>query len=174
MERRVRGSVINAYLGFVEKKWGKMGLENCTTSLGIDKNLNDGHYYHDQVRENILRWISREKGEQYLEEAGSYVVQNLGILKWLVRFASPETIAKKFPKNYSEVYTFGRLEIDTSQENKIVVRLHDVSHIEETCMAWKGVCQGTLEATKTKGSVNKSKCQLKGNDHCEYVIYIEE
>ena len=173
MDRQVRGTVINAYLGFVKKKWGIEGLEKCMKDLGIEESVKDGHYYIDQVRENILRWISREKGSEYLEEAGSFVVENLGILSWIVRFASPKTIVEKFPKSYSEVYTFGRIEIDHSDEKNIIARLYDVCQIEETCEVWKGVCKGVLKITKSKGTVTKTRCQLKGDAFCEYVVELE-
>lgn len=170
MDQRVRGSVINGYFKFIQKKWGKEGLNNCLSDLGLEDNIKDGKYYHGQITENILRWLSREKGMEYAAEAGKFVVQNLGILKWLVRFASIKTVANKFPENYSEVYTHGHVEVDTEQDHQIFIRLFDVNQIKESCSAWQGVCEGVLALSKTKGTVRKTKCQMKGDNCCEYTI----
>ncbi len=170
MERRTRGSVMNAYLKFIKRKWGKEGLEQCLSDLGLDNMFKDGQYYHNEIHENLLRWISREKGLEYVEEGGKFVIQNLGIVAWMVRFANVKTIVKRFPKNYSEIYTFGRVEIEYPDEKHITLRFYEVNFIEEACTAWKGVCEGGLEMTKTKGIVKETKCRRKGDEYCEYAI----
>ncbi len=171
MERRVRGSILNTYMDFVKKKWGKEGMAQCLKDIGIDEDFKNGHYYRDEIRENILRWISREKGIEYTFECGKFIVSNLGILSWLVRFADAKTLANKFPKNFSEVYSYGRVEAITDQENLIIIRLYDVNRIKESCNVWHGVCQGAVESTNTAlAEVNKTKCSLDGDEYCEYTI----
>ena len=170
MERKVRGSILNSYMAFVTKKWGKEGYRLCMSDIGLWGEFRNGNYYQDAIRENILRWISREKGEGYLRECGRFIVSNLGILSWLVRFADPKTLALKFPKNFSEVYSYGRVEALTDKDNEITVRLYEVNRIKESCEVWHGVCEGALEVTKTKGTVVKTKCLLDGDPHCEYII----
>jgi hypothetical protein len=170
VERSVRGSVINAYLRFVEKKWGKAGLEACVKDLGLSVEIQDGLYYPDAYRENILRWLERTYGRDSVIEGGRFVVKNLGLLGWLVRYASPKVLAESFPKNYSEVYTSGHVRVDTSQKNRISMKLYDVNRVDVSCDSWIGVCEGALEMTKAKGKVTKTRCQLKGDVYCEYII----
>ena len=88
--------------------------------MGID-NLDfvDGQYYQDELIGNILRWINRNKGEEAVKDAGKFLLHNMGILSWMVRFSDFPTLAKKFPKNFSEVYAFGESRIDDSEPNKI-------------------------------------------------------
>lgn len=170
VERKVRGSILNTYLAFVTKKWGRDGYHLCMSEIGLWGEFRDGNYYQDAIRENILRWIAREKGEENLRECGKYIASNLGILSWLVRFSDPKAIANKFPKNFSEIYSYGRMEADTSKDNLIVLRLYDVCRIRECCEVWLGVCEGVLESTKTKGKVEEIKCSIDGADCCEYRI----
>jgi hypothetical protein len=170
MERRVRGSILNTYMGFVSKKWGREGYRLCMSDIGLWGEFRDGNYYQDAIRENILRWISREKGGDNLLECGKFVASNLGILSWLVRFSDPKAIANKFPKNFSEIYSYGRIETITDKENQIIIRLYDVCRIKECCDVWRGVCEGLLEVTKTKGAVEETKCSVDGEDCCEYRI----
>jgi hypothetical protein len=169
MDRSVRGSVLNAYLRFVEKKWGKDGLQQCVKDIGLDGVFRDGEYYRDEFRENILRWLEREKGQTEVIEGGRFVVKNLGLLGWLVKFASPKVIAESFPKNFSEVYTFGKVKIEAVDKGRIVMRLYDVNRVDVSCASWIGVCEGVLDMTRTKGTVKKTKCVLKGDVYCEYV-----
>ena len=170
MSRRVRGSVMNAYLKFVKKKWGKTGLDKCLSDMGLKGEFVDGEYYHSEIHENLLRWIHRTHGMEAVEAGGRFVIQNLGIISWVVRFASVKKVLNKFPVNYSEVYTFGHVEVDTSRDDVLYLRLYDVNHIEEACHAWLGVCKGGMKMTKTKGTVTETKCFRKGDDCCEYTF----
>ncbi len=170
MERKIRGSILNSYMEFVTKKWGKEGYRLCMSDIGLWGEFKNGNYYQDAIRENILRWIAREKGEQYLRECGHFIVSNLGILSWLVRFSDPQTLASKFPKNFSEVYSYGRMEAITDKKNEILVRLYDVNRIKESCEVWVGVCEGALTMTKTPGKVEQTKCMVEGDQYCEYKI----
>jgi hypothetical protein len=170
VERSVRGSVINAYFKFVEKKWGKQGLDACIADIGLSEEVKDGLYYPDAYRENVLRWIERTYGRENIVEAGKFVVKNLGLLGWLVRYASLKVLAESFPKNYSEVYTFGQVRVDASLKERISMKLYDVNRVDISCDSWLGVCEGALEMTRTKGKVSKTRCQLKGDVYCEYII----
>ncbi len=170
MERRVRGSVINAYIKYIRTKWGTQGELQFYDETGMDEDFKDGMYYHDELRENILRWIGRIKGPQYIEEAGKYVVSNLGILSWLVRFASIKTLANKFPKNYSEVYTFGKVKVEFPDDRTVNLKLYEVNRIKESCTSWIGVCRAALELTNTKGTVTETKCAVDGDEYCQYVM----
>ena len=172
MERSVRGSILNSYMGFINKKWGKDGYNQCMKDIGLDIAFKNGKYYQDEIRENILRWISREKGMGYTTECGKFIVGNLGILSWIVRFADAKTLAKKFPKNFSEVYSFGRVEAETNEENLIIIKLYDVNRIKESCNVWQGVCEGAVEMTNTLAEVRKTKCAIDGDEYCEYTINI--
>lgn len=173
MERKTRGSVMNGYLKFIKKKWGKEGLDQCQKELGIDDlEFKDGHYYQDEIIGNVLRWIHREKGRDAVKGAGKFILHNLGILSWLVRFTDVETLAKKFPKNYSEVYAFGKVRIDVSDPKRLVLILQGVGYYEEACIVWEGLVEEALVMTKTKGRVTHTKCENREDEHCEFVIDI--
>ena len=173
MERKTRGSVMNGYLKFIKKKWGVEGLNQCKVDVGIENtDFKDGHYYHDEIIGNVLRWLHREKGRDAVKDAGRFILHNLGILSWMVRFTDVETLAKKFPKNYFEVYAFGRVKIDLSDSKRLVLILEDVGYYEEACIVWEGLVEEALVMTKTKGKVTHTKCQRLGEPHCEFIIDI--
>lgn len=173
MERRTRGSVLNGYLKFIKEKYGGAELKVARADMGIDNlNFKDGQYYQDEIIGNVLRWINRNKGEDAVKEAGRFLLHNMGILSWMVRFSDFYTLALKFPKNYGEVYAFGSCEIDVSNPKIIKMVLKDVCYYEEACLVWEGICVEALAITKTKGTVTHSGCGRQGKMECVFVIEI--
>lgn len=169
-EKKTRGDAINKYLDYIKRKWGEKGLAECVKDLGLKVPLSDLEFYPDEVMVSVLHWILEKKGRAALVSGGKYVVKNLGVLGWLVKLASPKFIAGRFEKNYHELYTFGRFETDTSQDRKVVIRMYDLYSGPERCIAWEGICQGTLELTNTNGEVKKTKCVGKGDKYCEFIM----
>ena len=170
IERKIRGSVINGYLKFVEKTWGKDGLENCRRDVKLDGiHLKDGAYFPNAMLLEIIKWISKNHGMEYVRKAGKHTVKNLGLLSYIVRFTSIETMLGKAKDAYMEAYRFGDVDINISG-NRAVATMKDVSEIPENCEGWIGALEALLEITRTKGRVVKAKCQLNGDEHCEYEI----
>jgi predicted hydrocarbon binding protein len=172
-DRKVRGSVINGYLKFVEKTWGKEGLEKClsdTKLKGIE--LRDGGKYPNSMLLEVILWISRNYGMEYVRKAGRHTVKNLGLLAYIVRFTSIETMLGKAKDAYAETYDFGEVSMKISGKHAIA-SMKDVSEIPENCEGWIGALEALLEITRTKGTVRKTKCQLKGDPRCEYEVIWE-
>jgi hypothetical protein len=169
-ERLTRGSAMNGSFGYIQKKWGKEGLEQCKRDIGLDMELKDGGYYPDDILVRTLKWIGREKGMNYVRESGKHTVLNLGMMSWLMRFADIKTVAKRFPKNYSEIYKFGTVEVDTGKPGIIFLRFYDIITYEEAYHSWLGVCEGALEACKTKGRASITK---RGDEHPYVEFQIE-
>lgn len=169
-ERLIRGSVINGYLKYVEKTWGKDGYEECSKKAQVsDIKISDGQQYNHDMLLAIIQWISDNHGMDRVKQAGKHTVQNLGLLAYIVRFANMDTMLKKAKSLYAEAYSFGEVDM-TPTERGAEVYLKDVSQIPEDCIGWEGAFEGMLELTHSKGRVLKTKCQLKGDPHCEYEI----
>ena len=173
LERRTRGSVLNGYLKYIKEKWGAQELKVARADMGIDHmDFSDGQYYQDEIVGNVLRWINRNKGKDATKGAGNFILHNMGILSWMVRFSDFQTLALKFPKNYSEVYAFGSCKVDISKPKEVKMVLKDVCYYEEACMVWEGICEEALVITKTKGNVSHTMCRRDGSSHCEFVVEI--
>jgi predicted hydrocarbon binding protein len=169
-ERKVRGSVINGYLKFVEKTWGKDGYEKCLIATELkDLHIKDGVLYPYSMVQGVINWISKNYGLQYVRKAGNHTVKNLGLLAYIVRFTSIETMLCKAKAAYQETYAFGEVNIKISGKSALAT-MKDVSETPENCEGWIGALEALLELTRTKGTITKTKCQLKGDDMCEYKI----
>ena len=168
--KKVRGSVINGYLRYVEKTWGKEGTESCLKGLNIDDiKFKDGMEYPNDILMGIIKWISDYKGMEYVRKAGNHAVKNLGLLAYVVRFTKMETMVNKAKEAYHENYSHGDVDIQIG-DHKAIATMKDVSEIPENCQGWIGAMEALLELTHTRGKVVKTKCQLEGDSHCEYEI----
>ncbi len=164
--KKVRGCIINGYLSFIEMKWGRFGKEECLENLEINGKIKDGYYYPNKIKISILRWIKENKGENYIEDAGKYLIKNLRMLSWLVRYDTPFKVAKKIEKEFEEIYTFGKMKI-RGEKGKINVFLQTATEDDVTCLAYKGVLKGILEKTNYPGTVDIKYCKDKS---CEYEV----
>ena len=168
--RKVRGSVINGYLRYVEKTWGKEGIGNCKKALKIeDMKFKDGMEYPNDILLEVIKWISDNKGMEYVKKAGNHAVKNLGMLAYVVRFTKMETMVNKAKEAYRENYSHGEVDMKIG-DHKAVAIMKDVSEIPENCQGWIGAMEALLELTHSKGRVIKTKCQLEGDPHCEYEV----
>jgi predicted hydrocarbon binding protein len=170
VERKVRGSVINGYLRYVEKNWGKEGVARCraeTKLTGID--IKDGLQYPNAILLAVIKWLSVNYGMAHIRKAGNHAVKNLGLLSYIVRFSSIEAMLRRAKNAYHEAYGFGEVGMQISK-NSAIATMKDVSEIPENCEGWIGALEALLEITGTKGAVVKTKCQLKGDPSCQYEI----
>lgn len=166
MGKKVRGSILSGFIKFVERTWGEDGRNDLIDETGVDvNNISKRKWYPVEYLRKIHRWIGEDKGEKYLRRAGNYTVQDLGILSYLVRFTSIERLLKKAPKSYDDAFSYGEVHIDIG-EGEAIVKMKDVVIDEFTCAAWRGVFEGSLEATDTEGTVKPIDHEDKGGNDC--------
>jgi len=170
-ERKVRGGAINGYLAFIKKSWGEAGRVECVAAIGLppDARFEDGLFYPNKILVDVLKWISATHGMDKVRQAGKFAIMNQGFLSYLVRFINMDQMLTKAEERFHETWKFGVVGI-RRESKKATVSIKDFSDVEENCIAWVGAFEGMLEMTKTKGTVKETKCQLKGNERCVYVI----
>ena len=171
-ERRLKGGVILGYLDFVKRQWGQEGLDDCLRYMNFDASLLKAEtYYLAEIDERLLKWISQEKGMEFIKKAGNHVVKNLGILTYLVRFVNIKHLLKKAKENYEDTFDYGEVSILSNEFSKRAsVIMKNSNIIEESCVAWVGAFEGMMEVTRTKGNVKMNKCQMKGDPYDEYIL----
>jgi hypothetical protein len=175
--RKISGLILKPTLSYVRKTWGDAGLNQCLNELDFDihpnKISNDSWYDWDSTDRNIMKWIAEEKGLQYVERSAMHRITSISkLILYLIRLTKIESILKQFPKRYSDMYNFGQVDLDIKKNKAILTvkdwpedALDDFHHLN-----WIGALKGVLDITHTKGIVEKVKCPLKGDSHCEYLI----
>ncbi len=171
-ERRLKGGVILGYLDFIKRQWGQAGVDECINAINIDiSKLKPETFHPGAIDEGVLKWISRNKGEEFVKKAGNHTVKNLGSLAYLVRFVNIKHLLKKAKENYEDAFDYGEISVLCDEFGKrAVVIMKDSNIIEESCMAWEGALEGMMEVTRTKGTVKMTKCQMKGDIYDEFIL----
>ena len=170
VKREIRGHVINRYLAFIRKTWGNDGEKQAMVDCGLAEiNIDDSKFYDNQIMERILKWIHTNHGMDRVRQAGKFTVKNLGLFAYMVRFMSMEAMLNRAEERFRELYRFGELDIEV-HEDKAIIRMRDVSAIEENCQGWMGVLDAMMELTKTKGTITHTECQVKDAGQCIYII----
>ena len=171
-ERQIKGGVLKGYLKFIRYQWGADGLADCESQIGLDlKDIQEEIYYSLEINEAILKWVSEQKGNEYLVKMGNYTVKNLGVLSYIVRFANIKFLLRKAKENYTDTFSYGRCSVLTDETSKrATIIFKDTNLIEESCLVWQGALEGMLEITRTKGTVTETKCQVHGAEYCEYLM----
>lgn len=168
-EKKFRGDLLIGYYKAVKKFWGVRGLKECEEYVGIKMDdIKSTKWYPIEYHSKMHKFLG-EKGEQYVTRAARQAIHGLGMLSYLVRFVSIKSLLKKAPKSYDDTFNFGVVEIDI-EENSAIAKLKDVVTTGYTCLAWKGVFQGTLEVTKTEGTVEIIDHEEKGENDCFFKI----
>ena len=171
-EQRLKGGVILGYFNFIKLQWGQEGVDECINDLGLNLDtIKEESFYPLEMDEDILRWISQNKGMEFVRKAGNHTVKNLGNLAYLVRYVNIKHLLKKAKDNYMDTFDYGEVSILSDDFGKrAVVIMKDSNRIEESCLAWEGAFEGMLEVTRTKGTVRQSKRQIDGDLYDEYIL----
>lgn len=169
---RLKGGVLKGYFKYINHKWGKTGLQEVEEATGIRQtDLKEEAFYPWEYSHSILTWISDNKGPEHLRRLGNFTVKNLGVLSYLVRFTNIKFFLRKAKENYEDTFDYGRVSVLMDEMGKrATVIFKDTNQIEESCQVWLGLFEGIMEMTKARGEVTKTKCQVKGEDYCEYVL----
>ncbi|MGM0510055.1 MAG: hypothetical protein ACQESD_02875 [Thermoplasmatota archaeon] len=168
--KQVRGSVLKGFLKYIEKTWGKEGMEDFSifTSINPDK-IKEGLWYDADLLSKIHQWLFESKGKEALQRGGAHTVKSLGMLSYIVRFLHIERLLKRAPESYDEAFNYGTVDVNI-QNNQAIVKMKNAVIDEYTCVAWKGVFEGALEVTKTKGAVEYFESKDKEDKDCYFII----
>ena len=162
--------MILGHYKFIEEKWGKAAVKEIADKIGLAPiDIVEKKWYDADYSNTILAWIAEKKGPEFVEECGRYTVKNLGILQYIVRFMSMESLLNRAKTNYMEGFDYGDVTVEMG-EKSAVIQFKDMARSEYSCPAWIGVLKGIFELTHTNGTVWETKCQRQGADCCQFVL----
>ncbi|MCK5024621.1 MAG: hypothetical protein KAR56_03290 [Thermoplasmata archaeon] len=169
-EKKVRGDILISFLKYIKKKWGQDGIKECSDYVGFDPNsIRSGQWYEIHLLIKCYNWLVETKGKNNVKQGGKFVIMNLGLLGYVVRFLKIETLIAKILKEWNEAFNYGRISSKLGSK-KVILKAVDFAISDNTCLNITGVFEGVLKLTKNKGTVVETQCQLKGASHCEFLI----
>jgi hypothetical protein len=163
-----KGTILKGYSTFIKKKWGKEGLSDCEKAVGMElSNILDDKWYPQQHTIDLLEWIKDTHGLDFCRQAGYSTVAERGLISFAARILGIEKVLERGKKDFQEAIGYGDVKIQIL-DKKALVTITGVNQSEPDCQTWLGALQGILFITKTKGSVKKTHCQVKGDTGCVY------
>ncbi|MCX8173406.1 MAG: hypothetical protein N3F63_02190 [Thermoplasmata archaeon] len=164
----VRGRFLNLYLNYISTRWGPLGYNSCLKEAGLQKygKIEDGVEYPVSAFCEIIAWLSREKGEDHVLNAGKQVAlfygqknQEKDIKKALQRTAYA----------ISECFRHAHISVHI-EENGVKLYVGNINFRSECCASWIGVLKGIAEQTGHDGTVSEIECQTKNGKFCCFAL----
>jgi len=153
--RKIRGSLVNAYLSFMKKKWGQQGMDEAMEHAGLADAPKNADWVELETAYALLDWVADTYGEEYVMEVGRNVPKHMaGDLKFM--FASVigfERLIKRARKEFSILILKGEgASVDVGNK-EATIHLRDFRINDRSCLVWKGMLLGLMEITRTPGQV---------------------
>lgn len=168
-DKKIKGSAINGYIGYVKSRWGAEGLSSLGEHLDMDLDtISENGWYDAVLVTNIYDFLAG-RGPDHVKLAGRYVIQNLGVLSYLARFVNIKTFLKKAPKSYSDVFNYGSCAVEMDDKSALV-KLKGIKINKYTCELWQGVLEGMLETTRTNGTVKPVSPPEREDNDCFFQL----
>ncbi len=180
VERHAYGGVFHARLTYVFEKHGQGGLDR------LFKKMNEMDYggpesigefkiaqkYPMEYMIILLESYVELFGEEDLARMSREAAKKRGIVGFFVRWAAnPNTLVKKASEYWPNFYDFGRLTGEVLDEEKGVLRGYDISPAPIFCQSLSSYYKGIFENIRIKDiMVIHTKCQHRGDDHCEWKL----
>ncbi len=152
-ERKAKGAIVNGYFKLIKRKWGMQGVREAMKYAKINAQPKDGEWFSMEKTDKVLEWIGRNKGMDYVREAGKYTAKDLGIFRYLIAsIVGIERFLKKAEATYDTMFDFGGINIKI-EEKTALIELRGARITEYSCVAWEGALLGIMEVTKSHGTV---------------------
>ncbi len=167
-ERKAKGAIVNGYFKLIKRRWGIQGVTEAMKYANIGTQPKDGEWFSMEKTDRVLEWIAKNKGTDYVREAGKYTAKDLGIFRYLIAsIVGIERFLKKAEETYETMFNFGKIKIKID-EKTAVVELKGVRVTEYSCIAWEGALLGIMEVTKSHGAV--TPLEPGGPEDCRFFM----
>lgn len=164
----VRGRFLNLYLNYISSRWGPLGYNSCLKETSLQKygKIEDGAEYPISSFCEIIVWLSREKGEEHVLNAGKHVAlfyfqknQEKDIRKAVQR------IAYVLSESFRHAHISAHIE-----ERCAKLYVGNINFNEKCCSSWLGILKGVAEHTGQSVEVSETECQAKNGKFCCFAL----
>ncbi len=174
MKGKTRGIMIQTNLMNIENLWGKEELEKVLHIIGIDsvRSIKGMDWYKIEQLHEVFRWISENKGPQYIELTGIQNAQQVGAMMKIMTklFVKEEKMFRQFGTSYKEFFDFGTVNSYVKGKSA-VVQFKDCAFDEHICRYWYGTMNGIIQLKWSDGMAYEIQCQRMGAPYCEFIAY---
>jgi predicted hydrocarbon binding protein len=179
----VKGSAIIPGFNYIEKHYGKEGLDKIIARMGpedgepLKKKLLAGKWYPFKSFIGLLRAsddvFGKGNNSFIMELASLSAKEGLSTFyKFFVKIGNPKATIKRTKKIWQSYFNFGQFDVVKIEDNNAVFRISGMPEPRrEFCMAMAGWTKGAMElASGANAEVKENRCCCLGDDFCEFEV----
>ncbi len=164
----MNGQLLMNFKDYIQKKRGNEGLDKANNELGFDINkVTNECVYPIQYLFASLDYLKTSFGMTELFNFGKFTTQNIGAKRYVATFLPPDKILVRLKESVSKLTKLINVDI-TNMDHGAVVTFRAPYMRDTQCEYWRGLLHGTLELTKTKGTV---EMDATGMESQHIVVY---
>ena len=170
MTETVNGQLLINFKDYIQKKWGKDGLDKANDDLDFDiKEITNERDYPMQHMFASFDYLRTNFGMLEIFNFGKFTTQNIGTKRYLATFLPPDKILERLEESVPKLTELIKVDV-TNTDNGAVITFQ-APHMRDTqCEYWRGLLHGALELTKTKGTVDMDASQMESQHTVVYTM----
>ncbi len=181
MDRKVKGTHVINITEYLEKKKGKLGLEefwnkveekDITSKRDFDEKewveydmVVDFFEIIEELFGNDLKDVPRSR------EIGRHITDSLGHLEYLTVAQGLKELIEKAEDNWEKVYNFGSIKLtEWDEEGRAVIRYDGFPVNSHVCNYFQGSLEKDVELLELDGEIEHISCPVEGDQYIEFEI----
>jgi len=171
---KIRAAVVVRGIQHLKRAKGDAAVRGALKdwSVNLSELMDDMWLSADAVDEfnELLESKFGDGTYQFIRELYTYAVPAISsVREQIIRVIPLEALAERAPIAYNREWNYGRVEVRTGRRRAVFLHF-DVNPPPSFCMIFQGAYEGVLRARKVVGTVTKTRCVRRGDDHCEYLV----
>jgi len=172
---KTRAAVFLRCVQYLKKERGEAILKDALKDWSVNlAQLADDMWLSVDAFDEFNELLESKFGDgtyDFIRMLYSHVVPSISTVReQIIKIIPLEALAERAPIVYQKEWNYGRLEVRTSRRRRAVFMHYDWMPAPSFCSVFQGTYEGVLKARKVVGTVTKTRCVRRGDDHCEYLV----
>jgi len=169
-EETINGQLLINYKDYIKKKWGNDGLDKVNKELDFDLNkiTNERDYPLTHLFTSF-DYLKDNFGMPEIFNFGKFTTQNIGTKRYLATFMPPDKVLERLKESVSKLTRLISVDVKNT-DNGAVVTFQAPNMRDTQCEYWRGLLHGTMELTKTKGTVDMDASKMESQHTVVYTM----
>src|SRR6266545_2306332 len=161
-------------IGHVSREFGASAVRDVLRGWGVSPDdLGADDWLSVDAYNELLELLEARFGDgsfQFIRSVSAKVVPAISTVRAEIsRLVPMEVLVERAPVVYSKEWNYGRLEVRTGKHRAGFLH-YEWLPTPAFCAGFHGAYEGILRSRKLSGTVTKTRCVRRGDDHCEYVM----
>lgn len=171
---KIRAQFALLVVRHVSREFGASAVRDVLRGWGVSPDdLGADDWLSVDAYNELLELLEARFGDgsfQFIRSVSAKVVPAISTVRAEIsRLVPMEVLVERAPVVYSKEWNYGRLEVRTGKHRAGFLH-YEWLPTPAFCAGFHGAYEGILRSRKLSGTVTKTRCVRRGDDHCEYVM----